>query len=56
MDILLDVSEPEQDFSPEVEIAWEEEIGARIDAVIHGTARSRPLADVFADLDRHHPA
>ena len=54
--ILLDVSEPDQDFSPEVEIAWEEEIHARVHAVITGTARSRPIADVLADLDHRYPA
>jgi hypothetical protein len=54
--ILLDVSEPDQDFSPEVEIAWEEEIHARMNAVITGTARSRPIADVLADLDHRYPA
>jgi len=45
--ILLDVSEPAQDFSPEAEAAWEDEIGARVGAVINGTARSRPVADAF---------
>ncbi len=54
--ILLEVSEPDQDFSPEAASAWDEEIGARVEAVINGTARSRPVADVFADLDQRHPA
>lgn len=54
--ILLDVSEPDQDFSPEAASAWDEQIGARVDTVINGTARSRPVADVFADLDQRHPA
>ena len=54
--ILLDVSEPDQDFSPEVTTAWEDEIGARMAAVINGTARSRPIVDVFSDLDQRHPA
>ena len=34
--ILIDVSEPGQDFSPEVEAGWEEEIGARVEAVKKG--------------------
>ena len=54
--ILLDVSEPDQDFSPEVETAWEEEIAARVAAVINGTAKSSPLAEVFAQLDHLYPA
>ena len=54
--ILLDVSEPDQDFSPEVETAWEEEIAARVAVVINGTAKSRPLAEVFAQLDNLYPA
>jgi len=54
--ILLDVSDPDQDFSPEVASIWDEEIGARVAAVINGTARSRPIADVFDDLDRRLPA
>jgi hypothetical protein len=41
--ILLDASEPGQDFSPEVQAAWDDEIGARIEAVKNGTARSRPV-------------
>jgi len=54
--ILIDVSEPEQDFSPEVQAAWDEEIGARVDAVKNGSARSRPIAEVFALLDELDPA
>jgi len=54
--ILLDVSEPARDFSPEVTTAWEDEIGARLAAVIAGTARSKPIADVFDDLAPRHPA
>ena len=53
--ILLDVSEPDQDFSPEVEAAWDEEIGDRMAAVINGTARSRTIAEVFQDLDQRLP-
>ena len=54
--ILIDVSEPGQDFSPEVQSAWEEEIQARVEAVKNGTARSRPMAEVFAQLDQLYPA
>jgi hypothetical protein len=54
--ILIDVSEVDQDFSPDAEAAWEDEIRARIEAVKSGTASSRLAADVFADLDRLHPA
>ena len=54
--ILLDVSEPDQDFSPAVASAWDEEIGARVAAVINGTANSRPIADVFDELDQRLPA
>ena len=54
--ILLDVSDPDQDFSPEVAGAWEDEIGARVAAVINGTARSKPIAEVFDALDQRHPA
>ncbi|MCU0747962.1 MAG: addiction module protein [Akkermansiaceae bacterium] len=54
--ILIDVSEPGQDFSPEVQTAWEDEIGARVEAVKNGTARSRPIGDVFAQLDAIYPS
>ncbi|MFZ9938146.1 MAG: addiction module protein [Luteolibacter sp.] len=49
--ILIDVSEPARDFSPEFESLWEEEIAARIEAVKSGSARSRLVSDVFKDLD-----
>ena len=54
--ILMDVSEPDQNFSPDVESAWEEEITARLLAVQTGTARSQPAAEVFARLDQLYPA
>ena len=54
--ILLEVSEPDQDFSPGVACAWDEEIAARAAAVINGTARSRPITEVFQDLDLRHPS
>jgi len=51
--ILLDSSEAA---SPEIESAWEDEICRRIQAVQNGTAKSRSMEDVFADLDRKFPA
>ncbi len=54
--ILLDVSESDLDYSPGVEAAWEEEIGARFDAVKDGTARAISVAEVFTDLDRRFPS
>ena len=50
--VLLDLSEDDQDFSPEVEAAWEEEIGRRMKSVTTATARARSFDAVFADLDR----
>jgi hypothetical protein len=50
--VLLDLSEDDQDFSPEVEAAWEEEICRRMNSVKTGAARARCLDAVFADLDR----
>ncbi len=50
--ILLDLSEPDQDFSPEVEAAWEQEIGRRLDEVKAGNAQSKTFERVFAELDR----
>ena len=54
--ILMDVSEPDQDFSPDAEAAWEDEIRARVDAVKNGSAHSRPIAEIFAQLDQLYPA
>lgn len=53
--ILLDTSESDRDFSPEVDAAWEEEIALRLHNIDAGTAQSRPAAEVFADLDRRFP-
>jgi hypothetical protein len=50
--ILLDLSDEAPDFSPEAESAWEEEIVRRLRAVENGTARSRPVGEVLAELDR----
>ncbi|MBM3884166.1 MAG: addiction module protein [Verrucomicrobia bacterium] len=54
--ILLDLSEPDQEFSPEADSAWEEEICRRLKLVEAGTARTRSLEAVFADLDRRFPS
>ena len=54
--ILLDVSEPDQDFSSDVEAAWEEEIGRRLQAVKSGKAQSKSFEEVFAELDRRFPS
>src|SRR5213592_85610 len=53
--ILLDLSEEDQNFSPETDAAWDEEICRRMKAVESGTARSRNFDEVFADLDRRFP-
>jgi hypothetical protein len=54
--ILLDLSETDpEEFSPEAEPLWEEEICRRMKAVEAGTAEARPLQEVFADLDRRFP-
>ena len=54
--ILLDLSEPDQDFSPEVEAAWEHEIGRRMEAVKAGNAQSKSFDRVFAELDGRFPS
>jgi hypothetical protein len=54
--ILLDLSDESQDFSPEVEAAWEKEICRRMEEVKAGRARSDSFANVFARLDRRFPA
>lgn len=54
--ILLELSEGDQDFSPEVEAAWEHEICRRMAAVKAGTARSRGFEEVLAELDRQFPS
>ncbi len=54
--ILLGVSEPDQDFSPDVEASWENEISRRIADIKAGKARSNPFEDVFAELDRRFPS
>jgi len=54
--ILLDTSESDQDFSPEVEMAWNEEITARTKAVRNGTAKSSYLTEVLARFEKIYPA
>jgi hypothetical protein len=54
--ILMEVSESDQDFSPDAEAVWEDEIQARAEAVKSGCARSRPIGDVLAHLDHLYPA
>lgn len=49
--ILLELSEKDQAFSPELDRAWDEEIVRRMKAVEAGTAQSRSFDEVFADLD-----
>ena len=53
--ILLDLSEESQDFSPDVEAAWETEIVRRMEEVKAGRARSSGFDEVFARLDRRFP-
>ena len=53
--ILLDLTEADVDFSPQVEAAWDEEICRRMKAVRAGAARARSFDQVFADLDRRFP-
>jgi hypothetical protein len=54
--ILLDNSESDQNFSPGVEAAWNEEIAARMKAVLNGSAKSSPLAEVLARFEKLYPA
>jgi hypothetical protein len=54
--ILLDASEPDQDFSPEVKAAWDEEIAARMKTVLNGSAKSSSLTEVLARFEKLYPA
>jgi len=54
--ILLDLSESDQDFSPEVEAAWEQEIGRRLETIKAGNAQSKSFDRVFAELDGRFPS
>lgn len=53
--ILLDLSDESQDFSPNVEAAWEKEICRRMEEVKAGRARSGGFDEVFARLDQRFP-
>ena len=53
--ILLDLSDESQDFSPDVEAAWEKEICRRMEDVKSGRARSSNFHEVFARLDQRFP-
>lgn len=54
--ILLELSEENQDFSPEVDAAWDDEIALRLAAVKAGTAGHGSFDDVFARLDARFAA
>ena len=54
--ILLDLSDGNQDFSPDVETAWETEIGRRMEEVKAGRARFNGFDEVFARLDQRFPS
>jgi putative addiction module component (TIGR02574 family) len=54
--ILLDLSAEPQDYSPDTEAAWEQEICRRMDEVKAGRARSNEFTDVFERLDSQFPA
>ena len=53
--ILMDLTEEDLDFSPQIEAAWDDEIGRRLHAVRTGAARARSVEQVFAELDRRFP-
>ena len=54
--ILLDLSDASEDFSPDIEAAWETEICLRMEEVKAGRARSDSFDNVFARLDQRFPA
>ena len=54
--ILMELTSADSEFTPEAEAAWEHEIMARLQAVQSGKATSRPVADVFAELDQRYPS
>lgn len=49
--ILIELSDENHEFSPEIDTAWDAEIVRRMKAVEAGTAQSRSFDEVFADLD-----
>ena len=46
---LLEHTEADADAS--IEAAWEAEIGRRVERIKQGTAKGRPAADVFHDIE-----
>ena len=50
--ILLDLSDEPQEFSPEVQAAWDQELLQRIEEVKAGRSRSSSVDEVFARLDQ----
>ncbi len=54
--ILLDLSDENADFSPEIEAAWESEICQRMEELKAGRARASGFDQVFARLDGQFPA
>ena len=54
--ILLDLSDENEDFSPDIEAAWETEICRRMVEVKAGRVRSSSFDEVFARLDQRFPA
>ena len=50
--ILLDLSDEPQEFSPEVQAAWDQELLQRIEEVKAGRSRSSSVNEVFARLDQ----
>ena len=49
--ILLESSDEGEDFSPDIEAAWEQEIVRRMEAVKTGSAAHSSAEEVFARLD-----
>ncbi len=54
--VLLDVSEPDMDELRGVEEAWDDEIGARIEAVRNGLAGSQSVEELWSEIDHSRPA
>jgi putative addiction module component (TIGR02574 family) len=54
--ILLDLSDENQDISPEVEAAWEDEICRRMEGLKAARAQSSSFNDVFSRLNERFPA
>ena len=50
--ILLDLSDEPQEFSLEVQAAWDQELLLRIEEVKAGRSRSSSVDEVFARLDQ----